>query len=173
MAFLSTIAGKATVTLLLIAAIGFFVWRTVKILNPPEPIERNFGPYAVVSVDSGASITYEVRRRKQEHGLLPGISAPAVDQVGFDESRQSLTAMTGNSITICESKSKRLDRFEPGDVLGETGQCLQIEQLKAGWAWVTSDAPKAYQAAQTAARKAEHGIWAMKEYTGMPDGGVE
>jgi endonuclease YncB( thermonuclease family) len=133
----------------------------------PEPntIERTSGPFAVVSVDSGASLTYKHNRRNTSLSL-PNIAAPAEGQKYFDESKASLESMLGRyaAIKIHETKDRRLDRFTADDVFGPTGQCLQIEQLKAGWAWCLVKAPKAYQEAQSQAAKAKRGIW--KDWTG-------
>ncbi len=134
-----------------------------------DEIERTAGPYTVVSVDSGASIVYLRRGERDKERLhetlnLPGVSAPAEGQDGFDESKQCLTAITGGKVTIHEIKSKRLDRFEADDVFGESGQCLQIEQLKAGWVWCKANPTKAYKAAEDEAKAAKRGIWALKAY---------
>jgi hypothetical protein len=192
---LSWLTSKSTLTLAIIAMIAVslaVVSRNWSCRKQPAPIERTLGPYAVVSVDSGASITFEIRRRKHEAMNLPGIASPAKGQRGYEISCAGLATVIGyaevgeddngyvlvdenrlGKITIHESKTKHLDRFDAGDVFSQSGQCLQISQLAAGLAWCNADAPKAYQAAQRAAQKKKYGLWSITDYDSFKLGETE
>jgi hypothetical protein len=141
-------------------------------------IDRTVGPYEVVSINSGASVTYAVRRRKHESLNLHGIASPTLNQPGGQISYGCLAVLIGykdtgdgtidqnafGDITIHESKDRRLERFTPDDVFNSSGQCLQISQLTEGWAWCLPEAPKPYKNAQKAAQKAKRGLWALPDY---------
>ena len=49
--------------------------------------------------------------------------------------------------------------FSSPNVKGETGLCLQLEQLKAGLAISVGEIPKAWAEAEKDARKAKRGVW--------------
>ena len=135
--------------------------------------ERTVGPYTVVSVDSGASLTYttgrrDKRDRRHEFITLPGIAAPAKGQAGFDDSKLALALLLPGEkdevkITIDESKSKRLDRWDVVAVYNQSGQDLALSQLLAGWAWCREDALKHYQTAEKLAKKNKLGLWKDKK----------
>jgi endonuclease YncB( thermonuclease family) len=48
-----------------------------------------------------------------------------------------------------------------GIVFAESGACLNLEQVKAGLATCLASAPKEWHAAESAAKKAKLGIWAV------------
>ena len=136
--------------------------------GPPVPDVDRLGPYAVASVESGASLTVKHgrRERRNEAIALEGIAAPAPDQPLFEESRDGLRQAAGSEITI-EVEGRRRDRTQRA-VYGASGQCLQQEQLAAGWAWITTeDAPGPWETAQTEAQKARKGVWAKAKDLGL------
>jgi hypothetical protein len=177
---------KITIVAVALAVVAFAVWRIMRIAtkDDPAPIERTQGPFDVVSIESGASLTYAAGRHDRRHEVLalPGIAAPGTDAKGGQFSYAGLATVIGfaevgkdgdeilidqnkfGKITIHEAKSKRLDRYEADDVFNSSGQCLQISQLSNGLAWCQADAPKAYQDAQRAAQKKKCGLWSIADY---------
>lgn len=135
--------------------------------GPPAPHTEVDGPYDVVSVESGASLTYTTGRRDRQRErnktalVLWGIAAPAEGQPGCDASRAALATSAGATITI-QREGRRRNATEK-EVYGQSGQCLQVEQLRAGWAWCAGDAPKEWERLQQEARKARKGVWAPRE----------
>lgn len=136
-----------------------------------DPIDRTLGPCQVISVDSGSTLTVAGRLRgdepesRRESSLsLPGVASPAEGQPGFEESKTSLTASTGNEVMIDRQKEKILDRFEIVAVYSATGQDLSLSQLQAGMAWCQIDAGQTYRDAQKAAQKRKVGLWAGRDY---------
>ena len=135
--------------------------------GPPVPDVDRLGPYAVASVESGASLTVKHgrRERRNEAIALEGIAAPAPEQPLYAESRDGLRQAAGSEITI-EVEGRRRDRTQRA-VYGASGQCLQQEQLAAGWAWIVGEGPEAWQQAQQAAQVARKGVWAKAKDLGL------
>jgi len=147
--------------------------------KPPRPIPDK--QYAVVGVPTGASIQIPaglLGKRTATVNLL-GISAPAVGEKWFEESRQNLTRIAGESVLIkavvtamgdnefddykCSLSGDMDGPFNgppvAGNVYGISNQWLNLEQVKTGWADCAGDADKEILAAKKAAYKAKIGIW--------------
>jgi len=71
-----------------------------KILNPRVPYLVTVGPYEVVSVDTGASLTVRTGRRRTKVVILEGIESPALADWMGDSSRQNLEKLAGGTVTI-------------------------------------------------------------------------
>lgn len=132
--------------------------------GPKPPHTEVDGPFDVVSVESGASLTYTTGRRDRQRErnktslVLWGIATPAEGQPGCDASRAALSTAAGASITV-QREGRRRNATEK-EVYGNSGQCLQVEQLRAGWAWCAGDVPKEWAAIEKEAHKEKRGIWA-------------
>jgi endonuclease YncB( thermonuclease family) len=127
----------------------------------PPNIDRR-GPYLVIAVETGASLTVAGRLREEEDdaaegeetncrsyaggGQFPvevalrrsstvqiaGIQAPPKGETHFEESRRALEIAAGCEVTLLIEG--RLMRKEQIAVYGESGICLQESQLRAGMA---------------------------------------
>ena len=169
-AFFGSKIGLMLLAVTVIAVSLAVVSRNWSCQSPKPPHIKTFGPFTVDQATSGTSIALKGRRVAH----LENVAAPAEGERYFEESRQSLNSISGNTITIDVPKDHRLERVShyDGEVYGETGQCLQLSQLTAGWVWCLPKAPKAYRTAEDVARKKKLGIW--KESIGRmefsPDG---
>ena len=158
-----SITTKILISIVAVAAIAFFAWRIVNRLDPPDPITKTFGPYQVAGALTGASLDLArgINGRRHQTGILNDVAAPAEGESFFEESRSALEAIAGKSATVEVEKGRILEHVSKldGQWYGESGQCLQLSQLSAGWAWCLPDAPKAYQEAEKVAKKSKIGIW--------------
>jgi endonuclease YncB( thermonuclease family) len=124
------------------------------------------GPYTVKSVSNGTTIMVAsgLRDRKTQPVVCEHIAAPAAGQPLFEESRDHLAQLAGKTVTVEAEKERALRNPDPiGTVYGESGQVLQVEQLMAGMAWTTTEAPKDWLAVEKQARKAKRGVWNLKQ----------
>jgi endonuclease YncB( thermonuclease family) len=176
-----SLASKSTITLALLAIIAVSMAVCMrncrKIWVQPEPKPPKVTEYEVVEVLSGASILCKHRRREVVV-YLQDIAAPAEGEPYFAESRDNLKLIAGSMIKVERERRRILFRGTEGESLpeqadsieargpiegiayGSTNQCLQVEQLEAGWASVTGDdAPKAWNTAEREARKKNKGMW--------------
>lgn len=172
---LSSLAIKSGTTLLLITAIMVSLavvarnWpcRQPKPPRPPRP--NRVESFEVVSVPTGNSVEVKAGRRDRSITItLGGIGVPTEYQA---DSWASLKKLVGSTIRA-EVPGRRL-RSEPDTeppearsdftsplVLGDSGLCLQLEQLKAGMAMPnTSDIPDEWMAATKYAQDNKLGLW--------------
>jgi endonuclease YncB( thermonuclease family) len=138
-----------------------------KIFHPKPPRPDRIESYEVLNVTDGN--TLQIRARRREFTLtLIGIGIPKKVE---DESRSNLERLAGATIRCVrphglfrgepkqtEAVEARKD-FATPEAWGETGLCLQEEQLRAGLAISVGDIPKAWKAAENEARKYKRGIW--------------
>jgi len=148
--------------------------------RPPRTIE-----YSVQAVPNGASLVVAVGRKGRHTAsiALIGVSAPAdVDPLSA-RSRDSLASLAGKTIRIEVARRLRnptADRDEeaaaiaearefealgqqptsPAIAYGETGICLNLEQVRLGLARLEAGTvPKEWQAAEKEAKTCKRGIW--------------
>jgi hypothetical protein len=139
--------------------------------RPPRP--NKVESFTVVSVPSGNTIEVKAGKKRTIIITLGLIAVPAECS---EPSRANLAKMVGNTIEA-EVPRRRLrgTEDEPAEseplearspftsphILGESGLCLQLEQLKAGLAMPnTSDIPDEWMAATKYAQDNKLGMWA-------------
>lgn len=108
--------------------------------------------YKVAEVTSGATIEVYVGplERRTKTIWLKDISAPPQDDKCFEKSRVNLEKYAGKKI-----------RNENGIVYGESGGCLNLEQIMSGMA-DTSSTNKEWIKQRNIAKKNKIGIWSVK-----------
>jgi hypothetical protein len=175
------------VTLLLVAAIAFCVMRfSVQCRktihpDPPDIVSRTLD---VSAVQNGSTIIVfaGLLERRTATVTLTGIAAPTQGESFGPESCDNLERLAGKKIRV-EYLRRRLLRASDGSVAheeavgdgeqlqagrnyvgtvyGESGACLNLEQVKAGLAKCsTADAPRAWRNAEAEAKKSKIGLWA-------------
>lgn len=173
----STLLGKAGLTLLLVTvcfvslAIVARNWSCRKPRPPRPPKIVTAGPYGVVAVPTGASVTVQAGRRGRTLTIrLIGVAAPAsgpMAQVSADH----LRGLAGATITV-QYERRGLLRGEDetddapearvpdaGIVFGASGVNTNLEQVKAGLASCHQDAPDEWKATEKIAKKSGLGMW--------------
>jgi endonuclease YncB( thermonuclease family) len=171
---MSALIGKAGLYLGLVAVCLIalaVVARNWSCRKHPDPLPIRHGPYQVKAVISGALIRVGagVRDHKDRDVLLTGIAAPAIGEPLAEESRANLEQQAGDQIWVEREgaviKSHRIE----GVIYGESGEHLQIAQLREGLARTTpaGDTIKAYRNAQAEAKKGHRGIWAAAAEDGV------
>jgi hypothetical protein len=138
-----------------------------------EPKVITAGPYKVLSVDTGASITVAAGRKDKRTNTvqLQYVQAPATGK-WFQLSIDHLKEIAGESVTVqyekhglfrgTEEESKEeVEARGPmvGIVFGHSGIDLNLDQINNGYADCTEDAPKLYRTARNQAKKSKAGIW--------------
>lgn len=173
---------KATITLLLVALIVMGSCKMMKMAGcggrkprPPRPPRIvTVGPFDVIAVGSGASLTVKSGRRGERQVTLQGISAPATGQ-WVEVSRKHLEEMAGATVTVQyekhgfrsesdESKDETVESRGPltGTIIGASGINCNESQVAGGYADCDDAAPKSLQKAKAEAVKAKRGIWSAK-----------
>jgi len=167
MSFLTGIFGKVGIYLVLVVvglialAIVARNWSCRQHHERPDPVNG----YTVDHVETGNRIEVEAgwRGHKMRSVVLHGIGTPTADPLA-EQSRANLETLAGETI-----RAEILDGHEHGSgeidavVWGEHGAHCQIEQLRAGLAWVTDTKYAAWLKVEAEARKAKRGIWAKKK----------
>lgn len=132
--------------------------------RPPRPPQ--YATYRVIEVVNGATLRIAVgKRSRRVHTLqLMGIAAPAEGAWGFAESRDHLRQIAGTQVRIqipsrIDEEPPKPERTVVTIAWGESGACLNLEQVRAGWAKTTSEAPAQWVEAERAARSERLGIW--------------
>jgi len=149
--------------------------------TPREPRLVTVGPFKVVSIDTGASITVAagLRDRRHETIRLQFIEAPA-EGGPATVSTEHLRGLAGDSITVqyerhgifrddahnslrrqdeeieaADETPEILDARVPlvGIVFGFSGINLNLAQVSGGYAACSADAPDNFKAAERAAKK--------------------
>lgn len=145
-------------------------WRRPTRREERQNVIRAFGPYDVDEATTGASLRVKggIRGRREQEIRLAGIAAPAPGDRLADESRENLERLAGQSITVeVRDPAVLRKRNVDGLVYGESGICLQVQQLRDGLAWYDlSDDPhaKEYREAMAEAKKARRGIWQTDQH---------
>ena len=177
-AFFAAITGKAGLVLIAVTIIAVSLaivarnWSCRKPKPPRPPRPNRVESFEVVSVPTGNSIEVKAGRKNRTITItLGGIGVPTECQ---SESWAHLKKLAGATIRA-EVPGRRLQSepdTEPPEarsdftsplVYGESGLCLQLEQLKAGMACTVErpneSLPADWLAAEKAAQKAGIGIW--------------
>ena len=188
-AFFAAITGKAGLVLIAVTiiavslAIVAYNWSCRKPKPPRPPRPNRVESFEVVSVPTGNSIEVKAGRRDRSITItLGGIGVPTEYQA---DSWASLKKLVGSTIRA-EVPRRRLrgTEDEPAEseplearspftsphILGESGLCLQLEQLKAGMAMPnTSDIPSEWTAACKYAQDNKLGMWATTPIPPEPE----
>ena len=127
---------------------------------------QTLGPFQVVSVDTGSTLTVERGRRGRRQALvtLAGIQAPAGEPWSV-RARERLAAIAGDQVSVQVHRTHLFRGRETlaGEVFGADGRQLQLDLLAAGLATCAAEASDAYKAAEAEARKAKRGQWAPEK----------
>lgn len=90
----------AAVAVICLIALAVIMRNCRKILNPRVPKIVTLGPYEVVSVETGASLTVKTRKRRTKQVILQHIATPAVGEQWHNDSVDSMRTMAGSSVTV-------------------------------------------------------------------------
>lgn len=168
---------------LLVAFVGARAWRSYEQHQPKPPKPPVTYVRTVDSVPTGASIVVKegVRDRRKVTIFLAGVMSP-VDGEWKEASRASLEKLAGSQVrfdtprhgifgqALSDEGAERIDLFyhqvmtaTGGSigvvVYGESGQCLNLEQINSGMADCPDSADLEYLAAKKSAQKLKKGIW--------------
>ena len=179
-------AYKGGITLFLVALIAISMavvarnWscREHKDPRPPKPVE-----YTVIKALNGASIECKRGKLRGRVIYLQDVAAPMEGQDCFEESRDNLAKLAGDTIRVERERKRILLKGESqqtveaearppieGVVYGASNICLQEAQLTNGLVELTSDdVPDSWQAAEKFAQKKMLGIWATKPIPPEPE----
>lgn len=151
--------GAVCLAVLALAAVG---------LAPSAAAETFSGP--VIAIQDGDTmdilITKDGRKRAQRI-RFGGTDAPEHGQPFNNRSRQHLAGLIARKTVTVESHKRERYGRPVGTVLLD-GEDIGLAMVEAGFAWwfrryadeQTPDARQAYEAAETAARRASKGLWA-------------
>jgi hypothetical protein len=142
-----------------------------------DPKVVTAGPYKILSVDTGASITVAAGRKDKRTNTiqLQYVQAPATGK-WFQLSIDHLKEIAGESVTVqyekhglfrgtAEESKEEVEARGPmvGIVFGHSGIELNLDQVNNGYADCTEDAPKLYRTARNQAKKLKTGIWSKQK----------
>ena len=117
----------------------------------------------VISVDSGEKITTKAGLigRRSRVVTLWGIEVPTEVSAAAHTSLSSMIK-AGDTVKMHLKEGRKRSRDEVSAIVMHSGDNLNLEQLRKGWAKaVVPD--KEYVAAQSEAQKAHRGIWAKED----------
>jgi endonuclease YncB( thermonuclease family) len=126
----------------------------------------------VVSIADGDTLTILDGQHKKHRIRLQGIDAPESAQSFGQVSRRYLSSLVaGRDVTVEYQKFDRYDRIVGKVIVGVTD--ANLEQVRAGLAWVYTDYEEelspadrsAYHAAEREARSLHRGLWAENNPT--------
>jgi len=159
--------------------------------KPRPPIKRDY-EVVRATTGASIEVEAGIRGRRTETVGLANIAAPSPGLVMAEASRQSLEKLAGKIIRVeiertglfrgepseAQASQRRLDATPEttadsvslvesrgpivGTVYGESGTCLNFQQVADGMAECLPTAPKEWRAAEKQARKLKLGIWGAK-----------
>ena len=179
--FFASTAGKWLICITIIAvAVAVSLRQIRKMTEPPRPPREEL--LVVIRVVNGVTIVVKdgPLGRREATVTLSDICAPSNSETTAEPSRANLERLAGTRIRIEYAGRRRLfgeahdseeqpeaTESEPeahgpllGVCYGESGACLNLEQVTAGWVSCLPSASKEWKAAEAAAKKAKLGIWA-------------
>jgi len=183
MATLFGVKGWAASVMVLIGLIAVAVisrnWSCRQSRPPRPPRPPRTATYAVAEVPNGATIVVKagLLGRRTATVTLESISAPAEGDGMAEASRANLERLAGSTIRVEtarnglfrgesdeEANAEPIEARGPlvGVVYGESGECLNLAQVRDGFATCLPDAPKEWKKQETEAKKARRGIWAKE-----------
>jgi len=131
--------------------------------------------FDVVSALNGSTIMVKSGRRGEERVILFGIASPDAASQFFEMSRQNLERLSGTRIRVEIKDTFRKQR--KGDIIGivygETGVCLNIEQIKQGMVDINNQAPEEWEKIRNKAKRSKLGIWCEDKKFDLPIIGEE
>jgi hypothetical protein len=110
--------------------------------------------FTVDSVSNGATIAIKIRKRKTKLIQLYGISSNS-----SIEAIDNLKKFAGEKVRIEMSGLFGMQLPNPAIVYGESGCCLNLEQIKAGMADVLDGVPSEWIKERDIAKRKKLGIW--------------
>lgn len=141
--------------------------------RPPRPPQSR--QYVVDSVPNGGTLLVKtgLRERRTATVMLANIAAPPIDAAAGEAARANLERYAGKTIRV-EFERRRLLATADGEeeatavedrgpivavVYGESGCCLNLEQIMDGMAKCLPAAPKEWKREEATARKKKLGLW--------------
>jgi len=141
--------------------------------RPPRPPQSR--QYVVQEVPNGGTLLVKagLRERRTVTIVLADIAAPPIDGPLGEAARTNLERYSGKTIRV-EFERRRLLAVADGEeeptavedrgpivaiVYGESGCCLNLEQIMDGMATCLPSAPKEWKREEAIARKKKLGLW--------------
>jgi len=90
----------AAIAVICLIALAVCLRNCRKILYPRVPRIVTLGPYEVASVETGASLTVKIRKRRTKQVILQYIATPAMGEQWHNDSVESMRKMAGSSVTV-------------------------------------------------------------------------